>query len=447
MLEVSIQIAASIVFIGAAIALVRVLWRAARTVGSGREREQAILQAEVEVTRAQATIAAYQADRAAAMQPRTYSPTYHYAPHYQREALPAPPPTDLPTSTPSVGGHPPTFADLLARGQVGKGNALLLGYSEGNPIYGDWKDLYSTGIGGISGSGKSWTAAYLLSQSTLHGARIAILDPHAGDGESLSHRLSPLASRFLCAAAGDPRQMMDIVAMVGSELQRRQRNRDNRTPWVLVADEFSSLMRGELADPLARLFESIAQEGRKLGIFAMALGQVWQVSRSGGGELRDSLASCYLHRLRPNQARYLTGLTAAHLPQDLLDLPAGTAYLLSTSGELRRITIPRCTDSDIVAVARLLGDGSEDMITLPPRQPDACPPGAAPATDSGLSQSAATISPEAARAASLFLGGSSMSEIVWELHQVRSNQGSRYQQALAQVHELVREGVGRKPTT
>lgn len=122
----------------------RVVPLAARTVGSGREREQAILQAEVEVTRAQAAITAYQADRAAAMQPRTYSPTYHYAPHYQREALPAPPPTDLPTSTPSVGGHPPTFADLLARGQVGKGNVRVGENSETA-----WQAATCTGCGPI----------------------------------------------------------------------------------------------------------------------------------------------------------------------------------------------------------------------------------------------------------------------------------------------------------
>lgn len=358
------EIAASSVVVGGVgiglVASARALWRWAGHLGYGIDMQRLAIQADLEKEKARAEIASAHARVTEALQPRTihYAPNTTYSPHMTAPRATSGVQMDgAREDVPVV----PTFADLLSDGKVGKGNALLLGYNDGTPIYGDWRDLYSTGIGGISGSGKSWTAAYLLSQSALHGACIALLDPHSGDKESLSSRLAPLSSCFLCDAAGDSRQMIDIVAMVGAELQRRQRTRDNRIPWVLVADEFSSLMRGELADPLARLFEKIAQEGRKLQIYGMALGQVWQASRSGGGELRDSLASCYLHRLRPNQARYLTGLTASSLPSDLLDLPAGTAYLMSTSGELRRVTIPRCTDSDIATVAGVLTDNAPTL--------------------------------------------------------------------------------------
>jgi hypothetical protein len=294
-----------------------------------------------------------------------YSPTITYSPHTTSKAIPGD--TVTVPDEPAPAAAVPSFAELLASGTVGKDAEgrllpLILGYGSDGAVYGDWKDLYSTGIGGISGSGKSWTAAYLIGQSVLHDAQVAILDPHAGDRESLSTRLSPLSSRFLCEPADSPKAMVDVVKMMFSEYERRkQRPKEPRTPWIIACDEFSSLMRGELAEALSLLFEAIAEEGRKFEIYGMALGQVWTVSRSGGSEVRDNLASQYVHRLRPRQAGMLTGLTAADLPKDLLELPPGTCYLMSTSGEIRRVSIPQCTSDDLVHVAGLLSDHAPTM--------------------------------------------------------------------------------------
>ena len=57
------------------------------------------------------------------------------------------------------------------------------------------------------------------------------------------------------------------------------------------------------------------------------------------------------------------------------------------------------------------------------------------------SQTARTVSPEAAHAASLFLDGKSPAEIVAELRGVKSSQGRSYQTALNEVTELIRQGV------
>jgi hypothetical protein len=50
-------------------------------------------------------------------------------------------------------------------------------------------------------------------------------------------------------------------------------------------------------------------------------------------------------------------------------------------------------------------------------------------------------SPEAARAAGLFLAGKSPAEIVVELRGVKSSRGRSYQTALNDVIELIRQGV------
>ena len=53
----------------------------------------------------------------------------------------------------------------------------------------------------------------------------------------------------------------------------------------------------------------------------------------------------------------------------------------------------------------------------------------------------ASLSAESARAAQLFLDGLDPAAIIWELRQVRSNQGGKYQAALGEVLELLREGL------
>src|SRR5262245_16329347 len=112
-----------------------------------------------------------------------------YSYHDSHTALPPP---DLRIETvpqlppPTV----PSFAALLDAGKIGPGQPLCLGYDEaGQALMGSWNDLYSCGVGGMTGSGKSWAVAFLAGQSAAAGARIILIDPHAGDSESLTHRL------------------------------------------------------------------------------------------------------------------------------------------------------------------------------------------------------------------------------------------------------------------
>jgi hypothetical protein len=370
----------------------------------------------------------------------------HYSPHYsnrvdQQGALPGDTAHDAqPASVPS-------FADLITANRVGKGNPLILGFDQAAaPVVGSWLDLYSVGIGGATGSGKSWTAAYLLAQSMMHGARALVIDPHAGDSESLATRLEPLQAGMLSEPASDPRAILQTVKLLQSELEKRKTARAERTPLILVADEFTALMRGELQEPLALLIESIAQEGRKLGIYGMCLGQNWKVSRAGGGELRDSLASAFVHRIRPNQARYLTGLYADDLPADLLELPPGCAYWLSTGGELRRMTIPQCNANDLAAIGRRLTDDQPTMPRVDSHRSatDQPPISHKETVDYPASPRQIARTPEEARVIALFLDGYDAAAIVKEMHGITSKAGKPYMQKLAEVQAVVRGALQAK---
>lgn len=411
-------------------------------------------------------LGAYHAARQleAQQQPVPHSQTITYAPHhaprldYRHHGAEGLEPAALPAP---VAAAVPSFAALLDAGRVGRGNPLLLGYSRdtGAEIVGDWKDLYSCAVGGLSGSGKSWTATYLLAQAALHGSRLLILDPHAESAESLAARLAPLSSRFVCAPATTPREMLAALELAAGELERRKAGGYVRgsAPIVIVADEFSALQRGELAEPLAHLIEGLAQEGRKLDLYGMVCGQVWTASRAGGTELRDSLASAYVHRLRPAQARVLTGYTAADLPGDLLELPPGHAYMLSTAGDLRPVIIPQMTPADVARVAQLLeggpvaGPGGAPSPTPSTVRPVGFrPAGATGGASEGAQasplrphQDAAQLTPEEAAIVAAFIGGKSASDLAAELAGGKKS-GDAYMVAARKVAEVLRRALGGK---
>jgi hypothetical protein len=376
-----------------------------------------------------------------------------YSYHDSHHALPAP---DLRIETlpqlppPTV----PTFAQLLDQGAVGAGQPLCLGYdASGRAISGSWNDLYSCGVGGMTGSGKSWAVAFLAGQSAAAGARIILIDPHAGDGESLSNRLAGLSASYVCDVASTPTDIESALKLAADKLEKRRTGRGGTWPLLLICDEWTSLLRGRTEDLLTATALDIAETGRKYGVFTLLAAQAWQVAAAGA--VRDRLASHYVLRTRGDQFRYQTGLRTTAAPADTLTLQAGQAYLLSVRGELQKITIPLLTPPDITRLGLLIDRPAAHA--LPPfgftpvsrpvisavakTEPIGSQNVAGPSAATSAAQSVKMVSAEARHAAGLFVAGKSPAEIVEALRGVKSNQGSKYQQALSEILDLVREGI------
>jgi len=401
-------------------------------------------------------LAAYHVTQLAAAQ-RPQLHTLNYAPRYTGGSS-----TITPELCPASPVAVPSFANLLDAGKIGRGPdgralPIILGVDArtGAELAGSWLDLYSCAVGGLSGSGKTSTSVYLLAQAALHGSRLVLLDPHAGNAESLASRLAPLSSSMICRPAESPREMRDSLDLVADELARRSAPGAGyvrgSAPIVFVADEFAALQRGELAEPLAELVESLGTEGRKFDIYGLICSQVWSSGRAGGTPLRDSLASAYMHRLRPAQARMLSGLTAADLPDDLLSLPAGRAYMLSTSGELRPVAIPHVADTDMARVAAMLTPSVTPSNTPAPVRRigfrTVAPEGASEGAPEGVGRSplqahqeAVNLTPEEARIVAAFLAGTTVSDLAAELAGGKRS-GAGYIEASRRVAEILRTAL------
>jgi hypothetical protein len=350
----------------------------------------------------------------------------------------------------------PTFAQLLDQGQIGPGRPLILGYraDSGQAISGSWNDLYSAGVGGMTGSGKSWAIAFLAGQSAAAGARIILVDPHAGDPESLANRIAGLSPAYMCDVASTPSDIENALKLAREKLDNRRAGRGGTWPLLLICDEWTSMLRGKLGDLLTATALDYAEQGRKYGCFALLGAQAWQVDASGA--VRDRLASHYILRTRGDQFRYQTGLRSGAAPEDTLTLPPGQAYFLSTRGELTKVSIPQMTHADILRLGTLVdapGRSPAKFGFVAPTAP-LTPISARAVTQrrhdgdtaatSAAQVATASQSPEAARALALLHEGRDLPAIVLELRNVKPKEGRRYMTALSEVTDLLRQATKRE---
>jgi hypothetical protein len=372
----------------------------------------------------------------------TYSPHLRYAP--TSPAINAPPP---PLPPPSI----PSFAQLLHQGELGNGR-FLLGYDleSGEVLHGTWRDLYSCAIGGQPGSGKSTAIRSLLAQSALSGGRFVVIDPHAGAGEeSLGHTLGALRSCMLCEVASSDAHILEAVRYVDSIGRKRIQGGHERWPLVIAVDEATALFsRSTVGEALASLIESIAQEYRKVSVFALIMGQIWTANRTGGDSgLRDSFASALVLKMKRQQARLL-------LPTDMAKeaetLSVGQAILWRTNGEHCKIMIPNCTMADVEQVARSLTTGAERTGHKPLPTLEVAP---SPAPSHLRSQARihrgdevgfevgaeVVLDARAQRVLALFLAGQTQTEILREVWQVSG--GEKYKQAAAEFQQILRTAL------
>ena len=96
---------------------------------------------------------------------------------------------------------------------------------------------------------------------------------------------------MLCKPADNEHSIRGAARLVQAQLDARIRGNPDRTPLIVCVDEFSTLTRNDrIADPLAELLESIAQQGRKVGVFALIAGHIWTGSRTHGLGLTPAVA-------------------------------------------------------------------------------------------------------------------------------------------------------------
>ena len=403
----------------------------------------------------QIAIAYIDAQRTHAPVPHTLSRTY--APHIKNDKFALV--EDAPAQLEQHALVAQNFFELYQSDQLPK-DKFLIGFDleDEQPVIAGWNHLYSALIGGQSGSGKSTLIRNVLAQSALQGGRFAILDPHFASGdESLGASLMPLRKQMLFDVASNDNEMVQAIKYIADVGKRRLSGKDaDRTPLVLIVDETTALLnRGNIAPELIGLLEMIAQETRKVGVYAMCIGQQFS-AETMKTTARNSFVSMLSCRARRDVARIQSGnIQFAKLAEQLT---VGQAVWMAPTGEVRRIAVPNTTQRHLEAIGQVISGEYTDITQrsastpVEPLQRSLLKPLPAASwaddfEDEGSEEGSGDRSGNAQsltirdqRALQMFREGCSPTDIVKTLWEVAG--GTSYQKAAKEFNDLLRAQIG-----
>ena len=260
----------------------------------------------------------------------------------------------------------PTLKEMLAK-QLLDGVSLYHGYeikgSEVIPLIGSWNDVRTFAIAGKGGSGKTIRLFFILIQCILAGAKIYLCDPHGSDAGSITALLQPLAKWIKFAVTdfeGDiEAQIMAMVSDFHARMERRRHNQEvDRTPCVLVIDEFTSLIMNDLyGESVVDTVCACADQYRKYGGYAVVVGQSWTLPAKGKttallARLRKSLHAMFVHRLHADYAKYF--FSDRKRLKGIDHLKTGLCVFVDTDGQLHDIHTPKGSVTDAFTVASMM---------------------------------------------------------------------------------------------
>jgi hypothetical protein len=238
---------------------------------------------------------------------------------------------------------------------------------------GTWLDLYSCGIGGVSGSGKTTTIRFILYQSIIGGASLLMIDPHIGDAEeSLAAQFADFKDvHVMPPCDATPKLVRERVRFYDGEYRRRVALGIKGPPMILVIDELNAMMRvQDTREELAELLLEIAQEGRKFGLFAMLIGQLWDQDSLGGpkagAKVRMSLSSKLGHRFSDENAaeRFMGSAKWGRILADEA-MPQGHYYFKDTKSSVSHSVTPNTVYEDMQLVRQLRMERNGQGIYVP----------------------------------------------------------------------------------
>lgn len=251
----------------------------------------------------------------------------------------------------------PAFRDIL--NTLEPGDPMVLGFDHitGTPITGGFKRIYSCGIFGVSGSGKTTGLYSIIAQSLLLYPEIKymVIDPHADRPEGLTKGL-PKTKHFEHLDALNVRPGLTRFVQ---ELDNRLKTNKNykNAPFVLLIDELPVIMKSSQGQAVEAVLGRIASEGRKVDMFALISGQDTRLKAAGGN--RDLLTSQIAYNLKKKQARYLfDDAEIVDLHKVVRDAKEpGLCVFNATDDMPVLMKQPLCTHEDVMYVTQLISNG------------------------------------------------------------------------------------------
>ena len=246
------------------------------------------------------------------------------------------------------------------------GNSMLTGYSEGKPTYIELPECGFVGIGGQPRTGKSSTSLLLIEQAVLTGWHVFVGDPHVQKADGLLSRCKPFSGR-LARQAVTPDEIADLVRYVDRIGRARVNGDRDRTPCILVLDEFSNLVwRDMLPADVLGILPSMAAEYAGVGVHGILIAHDWSKASLGGdlgAALRRAITHRIIHRMDAGNVEFLLPKGSSAQARAVASLDVGRALYWGPEGAAM-VAVPWLGEDD----ARYASQGTPEQ-PYAPRQP------------------------------------------------------------------------------
>lgn len=248
----------------------------------------------------------------------------------------------------------PNFQQLLNERKF-KQNQYMFGYVNGQPKFGEWQDVLNILIAGVSQSGKTTTARFMIAQHLMKGSQFVVVDPQARAGQkALAASMKGLP--LIAPIAIDKEQWLQAIAYVDAIGKARSNGNPDRTPVILIVDEANDLFDDkEVNTALIEMLKKIIRAYSKVGVNALVIGHDFRADSIGGSaSLREMFQSRFVHQMTKQSAQ--TVIDDKDYKEAISKQKPGRAHLRFADGTIERVTIPETTSADLFGIAQLMSD-------------------------------------------------------------------------------------------
>lgn len=287
----------------------------------------------------------------------TYAPHIRYDNDVQTQGL-------LPEQS-TVHVDPLSAMECYQRGFFNDPQRLMWGFGESNEAaYSALERTYGVCVAGLPGMGKSNLMRFAGLQMALHGAQLAIVDPHAmsGSDEGLAAASTAFSSHLWEAPAVDTGDIVRLLQRIDTIGQARISGKDiTLWPLLLLADEVTTLIcDDEYGEQIKRLLLRINRNYRKARLYVLAAGHDWLAgAQRGDTTLRNSFVCKAVCRIDSMNAGKL--LPSKKMVQLAPSLAEGQTIFVPHNATEQIVNVPYCPSW---AVGQILGGSTSGLSLL-----------------------------------------------------------------------------------
>jgi ABC-type oligopeptide transport system ATPase subunit len=223
------------------------------------------------------------------------------------------------------------------------------------PVYLDFGSYSVCALAGISGSGKTSTARFILAQLALDGYGLVICDPHGSlPRETLTAASKALDKVLMKPVAITKQEILESIFYVESIFLSRINGEDDTSLKVaLIIDEVTNFFLSCTQEEIIRcanFFLRLANESRKIDIRVFLLSQNWKADYVGSASVRSSINAILFHRISEQEVKLFVPSAPAQLRKTIASLKQGHVIIKSLEHEFVEVAVPFVSLEDLETI-------------------------------------------------------------------------------------------------